>query len=84
MKLGTTTTEIIAIGSQFIIFHVYDTLIYKVSDKLSDFKRGELYDMLRWLQSRKRAVQGALATKNNCGIHQRKHLHVESYRKKGA
>ncbi len=58
MKLGTTTTEIIAIGSQFIIFHVYDTLIYKVSDKLSDFKRGELYDMLLWLQSQKEKFKG--------------------------
>jgi hypothetical protein len=46
MKLGTTVTEIIAIDSQLIIFHVWDTLICKVSDKLSDFESGELYDML--------------------------------------
>jgi hypothetical protein len=44
MKLGTTVTEIISIDSQFIIFHVCD--ICKVSDKLSDFESGELYDML--------------------------------------
>ena len=46
MKLGTTVTEIIAIDSQLIIFHVCDTLICKVSDKLSDFESGEIYDML--------------------------------------
>ena len=45
MKLGTTQTKIIAIDSQFIIFHVCDTLIYKVSDKLRDFKSGELSDI---------------------------------------
>ena len=46
MKLGTTVTEIIAFDSQFLIFHVCDTIICKVSDKLSDFESGELYDML--------------------------------------
>ena len=35
MQLGTTATGIIAVDSQFMTFHVGDTRIYKVSDKLS-------------------------------------------------
>jgi len=68
MKLGTTATEIIVIESQFIIFNVWDTIIYKVSDKLSDFESCELYDMLwrftpytHW----KRAARGALTAKKS-------------------
>lgn len=35
MQLGTTATGIIAVDTQFMTFHVGDTRIYKVSDKLS-------------------------------------------------
>ena len=55
MNLETTSTDIIAFGIQFIIFQVCNTLIYKVSDKLSDFENGELYDMLLWFHSRKKS-----------------------------
>ena len=35
MQLGTTATGIIAVNSEFMTFHVGDTRIYKISDKLS-------------------------------------------------
>ncbi len=34
MKLGTTATGIVAYGSRYLMFHVGDTRIYKISDKL--------------------------------------------------
>ena len=35
LQLGTTATGIIAVDSKFMTFHVGDTRIYKISDKLS-------------------------------------------------
>jgi serine/threonine protein phosphatase PrpC len=35
IQLGTTATGIIAVDSKFMTFHVGDTRIYKISDKLS-------------------------------------------------
>ena len=35
LQLGTTATGIIAVNSEFMTFHVGDTRIYKVTDKLS-------------------------------------------------
>ena len=73
MKLEITAIGIIAVDSQFIIFHVWDIFIYKVLDKLIDFKNGELYDMLLLLQSRKKSCWSVLTVKNNFGIHHSKH-----------
>ena len=73
VNVEITAIGIIAVDSQFIIFHVWDIFIYKVLDKLIDFKSGELYDMLLLLQSRKKSCWSVLTVKNNFGIHHSKH-----------